>query len=1563
MPCSDCHNPHDTTNQAFVRTKLADKRLVGVRASTSMAYSEIGDRRNDADSRKFCIACHGTSEQTNDVAVTFALINPRYGSNRIAIPPNMVGAHGSTSTTACTACHRHNGTVTSCTACHGGGIAAEGNANLWPDGLGVAPKGNQYPNRAGWHTRHVDAIAAVRYGAAPTTEQKNTTCDTCHPDPGSAGHDVNTAGSPANAADVHRDPQNPATHFRNIAGAANGLDTESYDNSVAANGKRCENMDCHYRAPTPVKGTATADGDGWFQPLAVATCQKCHGDGTAGAALPNAHAQHVGTLSPQKSFGCWYCHPSGASNANYTIGHQTGVVEWNFTNTLDPGGARTETYGGLAAGATAVKYGTGSFSTCAGVYCHIQTSPAWNAAIGAADCTLCHQTGQTAEPNPSSGLHYGSAPPTVSGTWHDDTLDAVNRCAACHATVRTQGTHVDGVFNGGADAGDVARMGLFPAYAQLADGVGTCSGAAVGAAGCHDGGDGGSWARRWDASVNYAANGEECRGCHGGFGPSTDTPANGWTFGTGAHNAADGSTEHAYNWDGDANGPEMMTSHNACKVCHGANSAADTQANYVAGTGFWRGKAGDTTSMHGDGSIEVNGPSPGSGAGYDQSIWGCGNVPACHGSEWTGGTYPSGAGHRTDDSGWPVATVNFGGAACNSCHGYPPTGSETPTPFRDHGSRSPGSATGENFLSAHDDCSTCHGVKGNTSSPPDGFVYTDLTALGGDAYTADLHKDGSVQVNGISAPDNRQNTDYQVSTGGCARACHAATWKIGGAYPTSAGKILREFGSGSCEACHGGGIAAEGNANFWPDGLGVAPKGNQYPNRAGWHTKHVNAIAAVRYGAAPTTEQKNTTCDTCHPDPGGEGHTTNTAGSLANAADVHRDPQNPATHFKTMPGAANGLDTESYDNSVAANGKRCENTDCHYRAPTPVKGAATVNGDGWFQPLAVATCQKCHGDGTAGAALPNAHAQHVGAVSPQKSFGCWYCHPSGIGNANYLMSHPTGVVAWDFTNTLDPGGARTETYGGQAAGATAAKYGAGAFATCADVYCHIQASPAWNAAIGAADCTLCHQTGETAEPNPSSGLHYESSPPTVSGTWHDDTLDAVNRCAACHATVRTQGTHVDGAFNGGAAAGDVARMGLFSAYSQLADGVGTCSGAAVGAAGCHDKGDGGSWARRWDASVNYATNGDECRGCHGGFGLSTDTPANGWTFGTGAHNAADGSVEHAYNWDGDANGPEAMARHLVCKTCHGMNSAADRSVNYFAINFWDPSGAKSMHGDGKIQLNGPAPAAGAGYNSANRGCDNALCHGGASTLHNLEASGWTGGGRGLRRRGLRLLPRLSPDRRRDADAVPRSRLAHPGDDRRRRVPERPPRLRDLSRGPGEREHPPGRVRVHGPDRARGRRLHGCPAPRRLGAGQRHQRAGQQPECQLPGLFRRLRPGLPRRRLDARHLLPHGGREKPDGVRVRRLRELPQRHGPPGAERHGLLVGFDRRPGRRPRRPRRRPGAGLRRLPRPQPAHDAGIGAARHRDLQLDLGQQFDAEREHRAPEGGVLHGVPRQLRW
>jgi len=151
LPCNDCHSPHDATNQAFVRKNLADKTLVNVKASTFMAYKDpVIDGRNDTDSRKFCIACHGTSEQTTEVAVTFSKVNPGYGTNKIAVPPTSVSAHGSASVAACTSCHKHNNIAASCEGCHDGGTPLAPNVmTFWAGSVaGVQDGGHGDPGGA-----------------------------------------------------------------------------------------------------------------------------------------------------------------------------------------------------------------------------------------------------------------------------------------------------------------------------------------------------------------------------------------------------------------------------------------------------------------------------------------------------------------------------------------------------------------------------------------------------------------------------------------------------------------------------------------------------------------------------------------------------------------------------------------------------------------------------------------------------------------------------------------------------------------------------------------------------------------------------------------------------------------------------------------------------------------------------------------------------------------------------------------------------------------------------------------------------------------------------------------------------------------------------------------------------------------------------------------------------------------------------------------------------------------------------------------------------------------------
>ena len=125
---------------------------------------------------------------------------------------------------------------------------------------------------------------------------------------------------------------------------------------------------------------------------------------------------------------------------------------------------------------------------------------------------------------------------------------------------------------------------------------------------------------------------------------------------------------------------------------------------------------------------------------------------------------------------------------CAGCHSYPPVGTDTVqtgyVKIVDHTKRRRGAAasssTDAEFLTAHEGCTLCHGVSGNGTL--DGFANARTATGGMDAYTG--HRTGSVNLNGISGTDNNQNTAYNSSTGGCAKACHAADWKLTGTYPS-----------------------------------------------------------------------------------------------------------------------------------------------------------------------------------------------------------------------------------------------------------------------------------------------------------------------------------------------------------------------------------------------------------------------------------------------------------------------------------------------------------------------------------------------------------------------------------------------------------------------------------------------------------------------------------------------------------------------------------------------------------------------------------------------------------
>ena len=155
-------------------------------------------------------------------------------------------------------------------------------------------------------------------------------------------------------------------------------------------------------------------------------------------------------------------------------------------------------------------------------------------------------------------------------------------------------------------------------------------------------------------------------------------------------------------------------------------------------------------------------------------------------------------------------------------------------------------------------------------------------------------------------------------------------------------------------------------------------------------------------------------------------------------------------------------------------------------------------------------------------------------------------------------------------------------------------------------------------------------------------------------------------------------------------------------------------------------GRGGAWLREWNSATHYSATADvPCTGCHGG--LAT-LPANDWTFGTGAHNTTDGSVEHGYNlWDTLASA-DVIGKHSGngdqddrCNTCH-VYPANPYAKNGGAKIGWVGNAANNStyHGNSSIEMNstlGYTTAAGANQ----YGCTG-NCH--QSGLIKMEGCGW-----------------------------------------------------------------------------------------------------------------------------------------------------------------------------------------------------------------------------------------------
>jgi hypothetical protein len=369
-------------------------------------------------------------------------------------------------------------------------------------------------------------------------------------------------------------------------------------------------------------------------------CGDCHGNSAGcwpdGAAAPDRagrHPLHVARIAARLGYAppfsdqqqrtmCAYCHenPNGVA---FPLLHLNGAVQ--VTGYVDalwstPGGAESQDPG-------AAYFTTGATDGCLGVDCHnnktaMGTLGWYGASPGT--CIMCHTPGGGANriADPLGGLHRNAPGPKVTGVAHDDLFGSGAGCPTCHTVPAV--APGSGHMTDGTSPADTAGNGPGDFYLTLPgyrDEDGTCGGASVDT-GCHDGaGERGSWRRRWSLTA-YNGDGTECANCHGGF--SDD-----WTFGTGAHDTTDGDVEHGYSWDGDGVGEVVgnhtgLTQQQACNLCH--LYAGDVYPANAGGSIGWAGNPANSSSWHGNDSLEMNSHST---VAYNATSFSCAGG-ACH---------------------------------------------------------------------------------------------------------------------------------------------------------------------------------------------------------------------------------------------------------------------------------------------------------------------------------------------------------------------------------------------------------------------------------------------------------------------------------------------------------------------------------------------------------------------------------------------------------------------------------------------------------------------------------------------------------------------------------------------------------------------------------------------------------------------------------------------------------------------------------------------------------------------------------------------------------------------
>ncbi len=1134
--CDTCHLSGPTGNikkvRPMIKTPIGDRpvyfKQIGTLSNYTSGIFGNDERQYDKEaSRNICEVCHHNSKFH------------QYSNSKVADKSHVVSGHLSNGSN-CMQCHNHRlgfrpPVAGGCTDCHGDPPVSR--SELVTDIL-------NFTTSAGAHQQHYFVLGL--------------NCDTCHQ---KGGHGLQGNRLLEFGFQVDR------TTWPNFEGTVStGTITINSNSTFSASLGTGITGTTLLRAPNQVTCSIYCHGDGWDSnktpgsvswvngALPACNTSVCHGTTPARPPMPSkttgAHPRHVGI----NQYACSTCHDT------YLTAHMVnGQVKWNLSSQ-----GVAATYKGFNAFSTNYMVGSGTYGSCANIYCHstvqsgvlgnlttVSYKPAtW--AGGILGCDGCHGGVKSSGTAISTGNH----------TKHITAYSY--SCDACHT-----GSGKSNELKHGDRNIDVAMSPTYGgSYSQVvnppANGYGTCS-----ATYCHSDGKGSMVVASWGGTTL------NCTACHLSTGITTGKHAAhvnndaflGTSYGcftchantvqnntaiasnpakhvntfadysgarAGRYTTATGVCTASYcHSDGKGNAPAVAVNWkdgsviNDCKGCHGLSSSAGFvsavgEPNYVnTGVGTANANSHDR-HMGGVGLYtcvychDDTVTSAGLKAGT-LHLNGSKNIKAGSGRtfNWTAGT-------KTCDNischGGP-APIQWGGsmpADCTGCHGGN-TSSALPQTSGKHAAHMNNAAVlGTNYT-----CVVCHAL-----------------TVGADRTIADPAYHGNGFKN-YTGPTAGGRNSYTTATGVCSAAyCHSdGKGRQNVAFTTANG--WKSAATLDCKGCHGNDISpaftsVAGEPNYANAGAGQ-PRANNHQN-------HVDTGAA--------------TCAYCH------GATVSSTGTAIIGSHTNRV-------LDLVPGGSKTF-------TWTAAGKTCSNISCH--------GGVGSFTQAWGTGI-TPNCLGCHGNNVAsGTAIASGrHTAHVNNVAVLGSnYNCTECHAKTISPDERSFVTPANHGN-GYKNYSGGRAGRDSTY-------------TTATGVCSASYCHtdgkgtqkISTATGWNSGT-TLNCNGCHGTDAApaftaAAGEPNYANTGANQPRSNSHLKHVGTTGQAATCYFCHGTTVTStgtvitGNHTDRTIN-------VVQGG--GRNFTWTPGTKTCA-----TISCHGT---GSPSSQWGQTLPA-----DCTGCHGG---------------------------------------------------------------------------------------------------------------------------------------------------------------------------------------------------------------------------------------------------------------------------------------------------------------------------------------------------------------------------